>query len=94
MILPDIKEEKSWALNLLKQMCSPPYGMSMNTAAHFGVRRAKFLDSLIQEQIDLRCLPRLEFARSKKTPKRRHCAFHGLGNTDEVEGGRWYAAEE
>jgi hypothetical protein len=77
MILPDMKEEKSWALNLLKQMCSPPYGMSMNTAAHFGVRRAKFLDSSIQERLDVRCLPRLVSAVAAKTPKGRPRAFHG-----------------
>jgi hypothetical protein len=70
-----MEDEKSWALHLLTQMYSSPCGMFMKTAAHFGVRPAKFLDSWIQEQIDLRCLPCLVSAVATKTPKRR--AFHG-----------------
>jgi hypothetical protein len=51
--------------------------MSMNTAAQFGVRRAKFLDSLIQKRINLPCLPLLVFAVATKTVKGGHHSFHG-----------------
>jgi hypothetical protein len=49
----------------------------MNTAAQFGVRRAKFLDSLIQKQINLPCLPHLAPAAATKTVKGGHHSFHG-----------------
>jgi hypothetical protein len=77
LILSDMEDKKSWALHLLTQMCSSLRGMFMNTAAHFGVRRAKFLDSSIQERLDVRCLLRLVSAVAAKTPKGRPRAFHG-----------------
>lgn len=51
LILFDTESKKSWALKLLTIIRSSPWGVFMNTAVQSGLRHAKFLDSMIQEQI-------------------------------------------
>jgi hypothetical protein len=75
-----MEDEKSWALQLLIQKHPSLRGISVSTAAQFGVRRAKFLDSLIQELIYFRRLPHLASAAATKTVKGSHHAFHGRRN--------------
>jgi hypothetical protein len=80
-----MEDEKSWALQLLILQKHPSLrGMSVSTAAQFGVRRAKVLDSLIQELIYFRRLPRLVSAAATKTVKGSHHAFHSRRNIKGV----------
>jgi hypothetical protein len=76
-----MEDEKSWALQLLILQKHPSLrGMSVSTAAQFGVRRAKVLDSLIQELIYFRRLPHLASAAATKTVKGSHHAFPSRRN--------------
>jgi hypothetical protein len=83
-ILSDKESKTSWALKLLTSLRSSPQGVYMNTTVQFGMRHAKFLDSMIQEQIYPRGLPPPNFVASKEIRDCYHFGFHDFQKIDWI----------